>query len=71
MTTHRDPRSHGPGKDNVIPFPSAAEHQMPINGASQSSMPEVPQDGPEFIRRPMPVVVPPWSRSITWRSSSG
>lgn len=62
----RDPRD-----DNLIPFPCPAAPQMPATGTGLA--PEV-LDGeligrPEFIRRPMPVVLPPWLRS--WEIALG
>ncbi len=52
---------------NLIPFPGAAGPLMPATGAEVEPAPEV-LDGelvrePEYTRRAMPVVLPPWLRS--------
>jgi len=61
MTTHE------PQYDNLIPFPGTTSPQTPDMGAGLPPTPEV-LDGElvseaQYVRRVMPVVLPPWLRS--------
>ncbi len=53
--------------DNLIPFPGAAGPVMPATGSGLELAPEVLDgelvDEPDYTRRAMPVVLPPWLRS--------
>jgi DNA segregation ATPase FtsK/SpoIIIE, S-DNA-T family len=67
MNPEQQPEPQQPRDDNLIPFPGASSPQMPTTGAGLEPAPEV-LDGelvaePEYARRPMPVVLPPWLRS--------
>ncbi len=67
MTTHPDDQPPPSREDNLIMFPGVAGAQVPAPGGGLQPAPEVLEGelvgGPEFTRRAMPVVVPPWLRT--------
>jgi hypothetical protein len=73
MSTPAGSPPHDPRDDNLIPFPGLAGPQMPATGTGLAPAPEVLDgelvSGPEFIRRPMPVVLPAWLCS--WETAVG